>query len=273
MRLRRKYRTLGLAGLLAVMAMVVVASVGAAAASAAEPEFVQWFTCKSAPGGVGEFETQETCKAGTPEIEGGAWKRFGKTFVSAGGEKILKIEGAPESEWIKCETVENTGELTGSQTDKVTITFKKCKTFFGLVTCTSTGAASGTIVTKDLNSRLVYINHTTKEVGLDLSPVTGNFTEEITCSSVKILVRGSVIGKITPTNTITTKFSLAFEVEAGKQKPSEYEKEEPAGSGTWVKVSDTLECSTNGGTSWKPCTEQEVTPDTITVSEAGEIKA
>jgi len=272
MRLRRKYRTLGLAGLMALVAMLAVSAVGASSAMA---EHLEIGKCVE-KAGAGSWEDSNCTKA---LVEGNfAWETYAEavakgaktSFTSSGGEKILKIEGAPESEWIKCATATNAGKLTGATTDEVTITFHKCKTFFGLVACSSGTEPSETIKTEKLTSNLVWVKRTTAPlvVGLDLKPPAGkNFTEEIKCSSVKILVRGSVIGVITPINTMSTTFKLAFEVESGKQKPSEYEET----NGT--KVTDTLECSTNGGTSWKPCTEQEITADTITLEEPWEIWA
>lgn len=243
----RSIKTLGLAGLMAVMAMMVVAAVGAATASAGLPEFV--------------------LKAG---------KTFPVKFTSVSGEKILKIVGSSELEWIRCKKDKNTGEIINAKEDRVTITFEECKVDSTTIECHSIKPtqAAGIITTYPLKSKLVYVwPRKGKETAIDLEPVTtGGLFVEFECKTVAtiIQVRKSVLGVVTPLNVFAEKFELAVKEVGGVQSPSEYEVE-GSGKGTV----DKLECSKNGG-AFVACTEVEVTPDVITLlpaKETGEIKA
>ncbi len=82
------------------------------------------------------------------------------------------------------------------------------------------------MVTVALSGRLGYLPKT-KEVGLLLEPSTGKVIAE--CGILVLKLRGSVIGKLSPTNTETTKFKLEYRDKAGEEyKPtwSHFEGEE-----------------------------------------------
>ncbi len=262
----KRFRIVGLC----LMAVFAVSAVGASSAMA---EHLEVGKCKSVAAGTGKWEDSNCTKA----LVGGnfEWETYAEAiakganpaFTSTSGEKILTLGSTS----IKCKKDKNVGKLTSATKDEVTITFEECTALGGLVSCNSAGSGAGTIVTKKLKSLLVWVKHTAPlEVGLALEPEAGFFTAEITCATVKILVRGSLIGVITPINTMSTMFNLAVKVSGGNQVPSEYEVKEGE---VWKKVPDTLECSTNGGTTWAACTEEEVTADKITFTESWEIWA
>ena len=110
------------------------------------------------------------------------------------------------------------------------ITFSGCEfVTLGLV-CNSVGVPPGEIVTAPLVVTLGYINGPKKEAGIDLSTATGGPLMEFVCAGLRVLVDGSVIGKVTPVNKVVTPpahFSVRFTQTAGKQKPPKFEGEPP----------------------------------------------
>jgi hypothetical protein len=186
-------KMLGLAGLAALALMAVV---GAGTASASQPK---------------------------AEPEGGT---FPVSFTGSGGAgKLETVAEGTKVRTVNCEENTSSGEVNSATTTKnVSVRFKKCTATgpFGIkVTCTGgTGAASGEIVTKTLKGTMFYIKAASSEVGIDLEPESGTQFAEFTCGGVqKISVTGSVVGKLTPVNTLTNKYTLTFSQTAGKQSP------------------------------------------------------
>lgn len=187
-------------GLAAVAALAVMATIGAAAASASQPKV---------------------------EPEGGT---FPVTFTGSGGAG--KLETTPEGAEKKVRTVnctENTssGEVNSATTvKKVAVTFKGCTATgpFGIkLNCTTAGKAAGEIVTTTLKGTLVYIKSGSSEAGILLEPESGTTFAEFTCGGVqKLTVTGSLVGKLTPVNTLTNAFTLTFSQTAGVQSPEGY---------------------------------------------------
>lgn len=127
---------------------------------------------------------------------------------------------------IKCAHLDNLGEITGAAMGWVNVTFLGCK-FSETFPCNSTGAASEEIKTSALLMTPGYIKKgAPTEVGVALEPLAGTAgtLAEFTCHvkieekpETKLLaeVKGSVIGKISPPNTKTLEFELAFSESAG----------------------------------------------------------
>jgi len=168
---------------LAFVALVALSALVASAASAALPEFSPATANKfSGSGGAGELTT----------LGGG---------IS-----------------IKCSANTSNGEITGAKTANVDVHFTGC-TALGF-TSNSLGDASGVILTGSLPAELCYINAATKEVGVFIS--NANTHIEVPSLGVLIIVSGSIIGKVTPVNVKTTKFTFKFEQSAaGDQKVTE----------------------------------------------------
>lgn len=249
------------------MAMFAFSAVGAASASAALPEFLH--CTKVANNVLARFQFQSTCNALEPEepVLGG-WEELGVLegeklpFESTSGAGTLETKGG---EKISCTSDSDTGEITGPKSvSNVSVTFKGCSTTVFKFACTSSGQASGVIKTNLLKGEIGYLNKSKKEVGLELEPETsGGFFAEFECAGiVSIKVRGHVIGKITPVNTMTDEYDLVFEQASGVQKYTEFEGG-PAGQ--------VLESTKNGGSSYEQSGEE--TSDKVITSEEGEIAA
>lgn len=196
--------------LVCLIAVFAISAIASASASAALPELVN-------NKGKALVKKQDTSTDGAATLE------------TVGGSKVT------------CKASSDTSEITGLKTDTVTVTFTGCEAFEE--TCQSAGQAAGTIKTNLLASKLAYINGKT-EVGVVLKPKeAGGLFVEFECSGIKIKVKGSVIGVITPINMFVAPpghFTLTFTQAKGVQVPTEYE------SGT-KQVKDVLETSINGG--------------------------
>jgi hypothetical protein len=92
--------------------------------------------------------------------------------------------------------------------------------------CTSAGAASGTVVTKELSEGTGWINKGAGEGGVDFKAASGEFLAEFACEGgISAKVKGSVIGKVTPANTpgLTTTLSLIPNGTGKANEPGSFE--------------------------------------------------
>jgi hypothetical protein len=139
----------------------------------------------------------------------------GTTFTSTSGAG--KMEG---TETIKCSASTSSGEITSATTvGKVVVTFtgcedkgKKCKS--------SSGAAAGEIKTVSLKGELgeVASAEAASGVGELLTPESGSKYVSIeSCTLFAVEVTGSVIGEVTPINTLSTEGKLIY-TEASKKQ-------------------------------------------------------
>ena len=148
---------------------------------------------------------------------------FPMPFMAKSGATTLETV---KKATIRCVSDTATGEVTGPKTGAVTITLSGCELVtLGLV-CNTAGLPPGEIVTTSLLMTLGYINEPKKEAGIDLSTATGGPLVEFVCGPLRVLVDGSVIGKVTPVNKLITPpghFTLKFTQSAGKQKPTKFE--------------------------------------------------
>jgi hypothetical protein len=175
----------------ALAAVFVFGAIAAASASATQPKF---------------------------EPEGGA---FPVTFEGSGGAGVLEVlpEGT-KKRTVSCTSNTSAGNLGDSTTVKeVVVKFKECSTsgpFGEKVPC-------GEIVTTKLKGKLYYLTAGSSEVGVDFEPETAPEFAKFVCKNFLVnetlTVTGSVVGKLTPVNTSTTKFTLKFNQTEGHQEP------------------------------------------------------
>ncbi|MGA2321954.1 MAG: hypothetical protein ABSG95_14670, partial [Solirubrobacteraceae bacterium] len=113
-----------------------------------------------------------------------AFSTFPDAFTSKSSESYFEASG----QRVICKHDENTGEITGSKTGKLTITYVECKNFALNAPCQNT-ANSGEIVVTNLVIGLGYIKEVAPlEVGMSLAPEAGGPFVELECAGVKIVV-------------------------------------------------------------------------------------
>jgi hypothetical protein len=194
-------KNMKLLSLVALAAMAVMALIGAGTAAASQPK---------------------------AEPEGGA---FPVAFSGSGGAGTLETV----SESGKVRTVSCTGNTSSGEVNSATtvkngkVKFTGCTTsgpFGNNWTCTSSGAASGEVVTAALKGTLYYLVSGTAETGILLEPESGANFASFTCKGIllseTLTVTGAVVGKLTPVNSLTTSFTLTFTQTAGVQSPATY---------------------------------------------------
>jgi hypothetical protein len=220
-------RVVGLSFLIAL-----VCGATASVVQAAPPEVGQ---CVKVPAPTGTYSSANCTKL----AEGELGKKFvwmpvsateKQTFTGSGLESVLTTVGHPT---IKCINANFAGEWTGPKTATVTISFQGC-TNPSEAQCQSLGApAKSLIETLPLEAELGFIKNQIIEgktiivVGLDLKP-TPPFSDmimyECTGSSELAHVEGSVIGKATPINRMTTTLNLKYLArKTGEQIPESFE--------------------------------------------------
>jgi len=142
---------------------------------------------------------------------------FGKPFTSAGGANRIRGVGGKR---VVCAASTDTGEITGPKTGTVTITMTGC--MLKKTQCSTPGSAPGEIVSPAFAITVGYISKAAKTVGIDLTEPSGGPFLLFTClSGTRVLVLGSVIGKLIPVNKLVTPsetFKLRFRQAGGIQK-------------------------------------------------------
>jgi hypothetical protein len=141
---------------------------------------------------------------------------------SFGGEITLESPAGS----VKCKLHTAHGEIVGATTTKeVVVNYKGCEAFGN--PCHSAGAKPGEIETKKLVSDLDWVSKPKGDVGVDLRPEAGATLSEFECVGATVKLYGSIIGAITPINTMTTEDEIKFFSEGNKNKPESFEGELP----------------------------------------------
>jgi alpha-tubulin suppressor-like RCC1 family protein len=153
-------------------------------------------------------------------------------FLGSGAETALTTVGRPT---IKCLAANFSGEWTGPKTASVNVELQACTNAAGAQCTTVTNPNNKSeILLKGVLGELGFIRYEAVEgkvvsvVGLDLKPYPpGNPSlaeYECTGSSEKGHIEGSVIGKLTPINKMTTEQKLLYyATKAGEQRPEAFQ--------------------------------------------------
>jgi hypothetical protein len=150
--------------------------------------------------------------------------QFPVSFAGSGGAgKLETVAEGTKVRKVNCNSNTSTGELSSATTvSNIVVKFKEC---------TTTGPigekmSCGEIVTTKLKGKLYYLTAGSSEVGVDLEPESGTEFAKFVCKNIfvteTLTVTGSVVGKLTPVNTLANKFTLTFSQKAGHQEPEGY---------------------------------------------------
>jgi alpha-tubulin suppressor-like RCC1 family protein len=152
-------------------------------------------------------------------------------FSGSGLETTLTTVGHPT---IKCLATNLSGEWSGPKTASVNVEFQGCTTPTGAQCQTVTNPQNKSeIKLSGVVGELGFIRYeevegrVTEVVGLDLKPqppMTSFATYECTGSSEAGHIEGSVIGKITPLNKMTSESKLLYyATKSGEQRPEAFQ--------------------------------------------------
>jgi hypothetical protein len=198
------------------------------------------------------------------------FSKLNDAFASTLGSSYLEVG----KERISCTSGEGAGNVSGTVRTRLEliIRYKGCEDK-ALGTCTSTGEVPGVIVTSPLVGDLGYLKKESTEAGLDVSP---QFALDpwmtFTCGTTNVVVglvessEKAVIGKITPVNTVTKKFTVDFKCIAGGKQ--EYRK--LLNKKGVVERESELNAKVGGGSAVQACLNST---DALTFAESLEISA
>ena len=207
-----------------VLAMLAISVVAASGAWATAPEYGR--CVKVAKGTKGKFATAKCTTAATAEKFGFEWDPGAvKTkFTTSGGAGLLETTAGSA---VTCEAESSNGELVAGGDNKeergTIVKFTGCKAL-GLA-CTTAGAASGELITNELEGLVGWENKALKKTDLELFPaksVTSGLFIEFECSGLVIKVRGKVLVPI-KNDAMKSTETLTFIAKKGKQKPEKWE--------------------------------------------------
>jgi len=141
--------------------------------------------------------------------------------ATSGLSKLSSTEVLPE---IECKTSSAVGQLTSATKGEVTVTFSECAT--EAKKCGN--VKPGTIETKLLETTVGWINKAKGEAGVDFIGKVGGekgkgAEAEFECEGLAVAVKGSVIGKSTPTNVMSTEGKVTLIGAKGKQEIEKFE--------------------------------------------------
>ena len=243
-------RRIKIAGLCLVAAFVLSVAMSASA-SAAPPEFGRCI--KGAEHSVKNFDSAkciklaeedavseaEQLKKGVFKWSPGVVKTKFTTKMKAETIATLETVGGTK---ITCTAEKSKGEYVGTnnkEIGKMVAEFSGCET--NKLKCESAGAGTGNINTAPLGGPIgfetVVVPASKDKVANELHSESGNIAE-FECAGLKVVVRGSVLHKITA-NAMKLTATEKFTASKGKQKPEHF-----AGG---VAKEHILETSTNGG--------------------------
>ncbi len=144
-------------------------------------------------------------------------------FTSSGGVGVLtQVSGAG----VECQKETSTGHFVpGNNKEEagVIVTFTGCKSLE--LPCTTEGAASGELVTNELEGIVGWESKAAKKTDIELYPaksVSSGLFIEFHCASLVVKVRGKVLAPI-KNDKMTQSETLKFKATKGVQKPEKWE--------------------------------------------------
>lgn len=164
-------------------------------------------------------------------------------FTLTSGEMIFEQSGGLTG--IHCKKANGAFSLIDVKEFKGSIAFKECSALLA-GSCASEGAAEGEIIAPNVPLRLEYLSKASHEVGIILNYKSSGEAVALTSFKCKKLLtkatlRGPLVAKMTPINTLTRNYTFGLKGSGGLQELIEYEKE--GGS----KVTAFPEMTINGG--------------------------
>jgi hypothetical protein len=223
-----------------LLALLAISAFAAASASAASPYEVRSLPeagrCVKVAKGTGFYAGGACVTKALPEKGTWEWVQANATekltFSGSGAETTLTTVGRPT---IKCVAANIAGEYTGPKTASVTVELQACVNSEGKQCQTLGNPNNKSEIALSAEGKLGFIKNELIEgkrivaVGMDLqpkSPVTPLAQYECGNPLETSKIEGSVIGKLTPINKMTTTQKLLYFVrKSGEQLPEKFENE------------------------------------------------
>jgi hypothetical protein len=211
------------------LALFAAIALGAAtSASAAPPEFGRCVPAATAK--TGEYKG---AKCTLPAGGKGTYNWLpgpgpSPKFVATGEKVSLETVGKTK---IQCAASTADGEYTGAKTETETLVLIGCIETATNQKCQTNPFKEGEIETEPLEGELGFIsNGEIPVVGVDLKPKSPSTTVAVfSCGKppetpgLSVLIEGSVIAPIKPTNNMLLEFKSPYVVTAGKQAVQQFE--------------------------------------------------
>jgi hypothetical protein len=220
-RMDNSMKQIKLTGLCVIAAIMAIGVLAATAAWATAPEYGR---CLKTTGG--KYKESKCLKlSGTKP---GSYEWFPgfvkQKFTTTGGVGVLTTVGGAG---VECKSETSGGEFAPSSNDKeetgIIVHFKGCKSLEA--PCTTPGAASGELITNELEGIFGWESKARKKTDLELYPakgVTSGLFIEFSCIGLVVKVRGHVLVPI-KNDTMKASETLKFVAKKGKQKPEKWE--------------------------------------------------
>jgi hypothetical protein len=212
---------------IAGLCLVVAFALGAVAATSAMATAPEYGRCvkkktKSLPALSNSKCTLNATELKTANFE---WvPGAGKTkFETKGGIGILT---SVSGQRVECKTESSAGEFfegTNKEAGNMTIKFNSCESLS--LPCSTPGAATGELVTNDVEALVGWENKLKKKTALELYPgksVTSGLFIEFECGGLVVKVRGKILVPI-KNDAMKTSEILKYKALNGKQKPEKWE--------------------------------------------------
>lgn len=174
-----------------------------------------------------------SASAALPEFEGPFPNKF--TFTASNTVTVM-TEGSTTLHF-SCTSSTAEGSITEAHAGTATLKLHGCVSGTG-AHCTTSGLVEGEIKTGSLPIAAVYTKLSPKEVGIDF-----NYNQTTTFASFScgfenpVVIRHSIIAKVTPINTKTSTYTLTFSQSGGFQNPSRYINEHEAFVSAFPEIS------------------------------------
>lgn len=148
------------------------------------------------------------------------------------GEEVVESHNGPahlgtSKGNIISSSAEGTGHLTSATSGTATTTFQGTESEivgFAGVKCTNTGTA-GEVKTELLAEETGWISKSKNEAGVDFKPASGSYLAQFECGALKVKVKRSVIGHVTPLNvdSADSKLDLTPNITGTANSPANFE--------------------------------------------------
>jgi hypothetical protein len=143
------------------------------------------------------------------------------SFSTAIKETTLSVLETVGTLQVVCHGETSNGKYTGNKAvGGVTVTFTGCTAFE--LSCKSSGAPTGTIITTTLEGRLGVeepnVEPAEDQIGEALYPTSGTLIASFSCEGLPVSISGALIGGVTP-NLMKATDTVKFKQSGGKQQP------------------------------------------------------